>query len=414
MSKGGGTNSTIDSRLFPLLEQNYKSAQNIANTPFTSYSGQMVAPTSAATTQGQNAILSGALTAGQPTLNSAIAGATSVQNYKPVQVKAPAAKATMGQAATSGVYGALAQPAPMSAPVEIGLSVPPSAPATSQGVSFGSSRQARMDRRAARRGSSPAPSQAQPTPPTPTVAAPTGPTVAAMQGLQGLDAYFNPYVGQVADRTLADLDRFRQMSVNQNSSNATLSNAFGGDRQAVTDALTNEAFARQAADTLAGLYSQGFDTSSGLLMSDKDRLLQNQQFNAGLQQQMNLANMGAANQVGLANQAGKLQAALANQSAGLQGAQVNLAGSSTLGNLANQQQQQLLTGANAVTGVGQQQQAQQQAQLDAAYQEFMRQLAYPYQQQQVLNSALGMFGQANNTQQYTMPNYTAVSQNLGK
>jgi len=226
-----------------------------------------------------------------------------------------------------------------------------------------------------------------------------------MQGLQGIDAYLNPYIGQVADRTLADLDRFRQMSVNQNASDATLSSAFGGDRQAVTDALTNEAFGRQAANALAGLYSQGFDTSSGLLMGDKDRLLQNQQFNAGLQQQMNLANTDAANRFGLANQATALQAALANQSAGLQGAQVNLAGSGLLGNLANQQQQQLLTGASAVTGVGAQQQAQQQAQLDAAYQEFMRQLAYPYQQQQTLNSALGMFGQANGTQQYTKPSY---------
>ena len=226
-----------------------------------------------------------------------------------------------------------------------------------------------------------------------------------MQGLEGIDAYLNPYVGQVADRTLADLDRFRQMSVNQNASNATLSSAFGSDRQALTDALTNEAFARQAANTLAGLHSQGFDASSGLLMGDKDRLLQNQQFNAGLQQQMNLANTAAANQFGLANQAAALQAALANQNAGLQGAQVNLAGSGMLGNLANQQQQQLLTGANAVTGVGLQQQAQHQAQLDAAYQEFMRQLAYPYQQQQTLNSALGMFGQAGNTQQYTKPSY---------
>jgi hypothetical protein len=273
-----------------------------------------------------------------------------------------------------------------------------------------------MDRRAARNGSYspegtiPQPAMASAAPISAGVSAPasftpTGPAVGAMQGLEGIDAYFNPYIRQVADSTLADLDRLRQMSVNDNASNATLSGAFGGDRQAVTDALTNEAFARQAANTLAGLYSQGFDTSSGLLMGDKDRLLQNQQFNAGLQQQMSLANLEAANQFGLANQAAKLQAALANQNAGLQGAQVNLAGSGLLGNLASQQQQQLLTGANAITGVGLQQQAQQQAQLDAAYQEFMRQLAYPYQQQQVLNSALGMFGQANGTQQYTKPTY---------
>src|SRR5690348_1866285 len=116
--------------------------------------------------------------------------------------------------------------------------------------------------------------------------------------------------------------------------------------------------------------------------------------------------MGAANQFALANQAAKAQAALANQSAGLQGAQVNLAGSQQLGNLANQQQQQLLTGANAVAGVGAQQQAQQQAQLDAAYQQFLRELSYPYQQQDVISKALGMFNTMQG--QYTPPSYPAA------
>lgn len=351
MSKGGGTTSTIDSRVFPLLQQNYKSAQGVAAKPFTPYTGQMVAPTTAAQQQGWDAVTSGALTAGQPTLTSAVQGATSAMGYKPQSV----------QAASSGVYGA---PQVAAAPAPTGIS----RPARRTGV----------------------PAQAVPGAEraVAATAAPTGPAVSQMQGVQGLDAYMNPYIQNVADRTIADLDRFRQMSLNQNSSNASLSGAFGGDRLGVENALTNEAFAKQAGDTLAGLYSQGFDKSSGLLMSDKDRLLQNQQFNAGLTQQANLA----------------------NQQAGLQGAGLNLQGAGLVGNLAGQQQQQLLTGANAVTSAGQQQQAQQQANLDAAYQEFQRELAYPYQQQQVLNSALGMFGSTSGTQNYQMPNYTAAGQ----
>jgi hypothetical protein len=398
MSKGGGQTPTGDT-LLPLLTKNYGTAQSLAAKPFTPYTGQLVAQPTAATQQGQAAITSGALTAGQPTLNSAIAGATNVQNYAPAQVNAPTANATMGQAASSGVYE-------MALPAGGGR-----APATPQQSGFRGplaprlEGQARFDRQAGRYALTPTPAApaSAPTMPGGMASARMEPTVAAMQGLQGIDTYFNPYVSQVAGHTLDDLDRFRQMAVNQNASDATLSSAFGGDRQAVTDSLTNEAFARQAASTLAGLYSQGFDTSSGLLMSDKERLLQNQQLNAGLQQQMNLANMGAANQFALANQATGLQAGLANQNAGLQGAQVNLAGSGLLGNFANQQQQQLLTGANAVTGVGLQQQAQQQAQLDAAYQQFLRELGYPYQQQDVLNKALGMFGTMQG--QYTQPNY---------
>jgi hypothetical protein len=409
MSKGGGQTPAGD-YLMSVLPENYQSAKALAAKPFTPYTGQLVAQPTAATQQGQTAITSGALTAGQPALDSAIAGATKVQNFAPTQVRAPTAKAITGQAASSGVYGVVPQPMPVPTTGETTMGAPQLAMSQTSVPPLMSRAQARIDRRAARRGmvaTQPAPAL----PPVPAAAsapvpsAPTGPTVAAMQGLQGLDAYFNPYASQVADRTLADLNRLRQMSISQNGSDAALNSAFGGDRQAVTDALTNEAFARQAADTLAGLYSRGFDMSSGLLMSDKDRLLKNQQFNAGLQQQMNLANMGAGNQFALANQAAKVQAALANQNAGVQGAQVNLAGSQQLGNLANQQQQQLLTGANAVTGVGMQQQAQQQAQLEAAYQQYLREQAYPYQQQDVLNKALGMFGTMQG--QYTSPSYPA-------
>jgi hypothetical protein len=407
MSKGGGQTPAGD-YLMSVLPENYQSAKTLATKPFTPYTGQLVAQPTAAIQQGQAAITSGALTAGQQALDSAIAGTTKVQNFAPAQVRAPTAKAITGQAASSGVYSVVPQPMPVPTGGETTMGTPQQAMSPSSVPPLMSRAQARMDRRAARRGFV-ATHPAAPTTPVPASAsapvpsAPAGPTVAAMQGLQGLDAYFNPYASEVADRTLADLNRLRQMSISQNGSDAALNSAFGGDRQAVTDALTNEAFARQAADALAGLYSQGFDASSGLLMSDKDRLLQNQQFNAGLQQQMNLANMGASNQFALANQAAKVQAALANQNANLQGAQVNLAGSQQLGNLANQQQQQLLTGANAVTAAGLQQQAQQQAQLDAAYQQFLREQAYPYQQQDVLNKALGMFGIMQG--QYTAPNY---------
>jgi len=416
MSKGGGTTSTIDSRLYDLLSKNYTSAQGLAAKPFTPYTGQLVASPSAATTQGQNALLTGALTAGQPTLNSAIAGAQNIANFNPAQVKAPTANAGMGQAATSGVYMPSPMgPAmrPMGVPPALSATAPTAAPlAEGQGLAFGrdARKQPRVYPKAVWSSNSPdAPLGSV----SPASTLPSGPSIAAMQGLQGLDAYQNPYIDSVINAALGDLDRSRLLAVNQNASNAAVSDAFGGDRQAITDAETNRAFGDIAARTAAELRMGGFNTASGLLMSDKDRLLQNAQFNATNQQQTNLANMGAANQFKLANQALGLQAALANQGAGLQGAQVNLTASGQLGNLANQQQQQLLTGAGAVMGAGAQQDALAQAKLNAAYDQFQRQLAYPYEQQQLLNSALGMFGQANNTQTYTQPNYTAVSQNIG-
>ena len=47
------------------------------------------------------------------------------------------------------------------------------------------------------------------------------------------------------------------------------------------------------------------------------------------------------------------------------------------------------------------QQALQQSQDDSAYEEFMRQLNYPYQQQQLRNQALGMMPMQQTTSQTT-------------
>jgi hypothetical protein len=175
-------------------------------------------------------------------------------------------------------------------------------------------------------------------------------------GLGGLDAYMNPYTQSVIDSALADIDRSRQMALTQGASGAAMagsgSGAFGGARHGVADALTNEAYARTAADTAARLRAGGFDTAAGLLMSDKDRAMQGSQFNAGLQQQTNLA----------------------NQAASFEGMRNQLAAAQTLG------------------GLGMEQYGINQAALDAQLAEFMRQVNHPYVQQDVLNKALGMFG----------------------
>jgi hypothetical protein len=205
-----------------------------------------------------------------------------------------------------------------------------------------------------------------------------------MEGLQGIDAYLNPYISQVADQTLAGLDRFRQMATNQNASNATMSNAFGGDRHAVTDALTNEAFGREAASALADLYKGGFDSASGLLMGDKSNLIQNQQFNAGLQQEMNLANLGYKNQAASQNAELKQRTAAANQKAEIEAANTNLGG------------------AQSLAGIGAQQYQAQVDALNAQYQEFLRSQNYDAATQDLLNKTFGMVGNSMNGQ-YTPP-----------
>ena len=61
------------------------------------------------------------------------------------------------------------------------------------------------------------------------------------------------FTNYVTDRTLADLERQRQMQQNQMGAQATRAGAFGGSRHGVAEALTNEAFARQGADAFGNL-----------------------------------------------------------------------------------------------------------------------------------------------------------------
>jgi hypothetical protein len=124
-----------------------------------------------------------------------------------------------------------------------------------------------------------------------------GGTQQAMAG-PNIGAFMNPYTSMVTGRTLSDLERQRQMAVNTTGQQATQAGAFGGSRHGVAEALTNEGFARQGANTLANLQQQGFNTALGAA--------QNQQ-NIGLQgaaQMGNLANLG----FGFGTQIGQQQA----------------------------------------------------------------------------------------------------------
>lgn len=103
---------------------------------------------------------------------------------------------------------------------------------------------------------------------------------------QRLSAYYNPYEQQVLDRSMNDLERQRQMALQQTAGQSLANRAFGGSRQAVRESLTNEAFAKQAADTAANLRYQGFNTALGAAQAD---LAQQQ----GLAQALGQAGYGA-------------------------------------------------------------------------------------------------------------------------
>lgn len=141
-------------------------------------------------------------------------------------------------------------------------------------------------------------------------------------GAEYMAAYRNPFEEQVVQGALGDIERQRRIQQQAGQARATAARAFGGSRQAVAEALANEDYTRQAANTAAALRSQGFTNAAQLGQSDAARMLQG---------------------------AGLRQSAIGQ-----------------LGALGAQQQNLGMTGAQAVMNAQQQRQALAQARLDAA------------------------------------------------
>lgn len=172
------------------------------------------------------------------------------------------------------------------------------------------------------------------------IGAPTG---------QQMQQYMNPYESQVVQQSLGDLERSRQMAQNVGGAQATAAGAFGGSRHGIAEAETNRAFAEQAAKTASGLRQAGYGQAQQLARS----------------------------------------ADLANQQAQLSGAQFRLGAGQQLANIGNlgfgmgrQIQQDMLS-------QGAQQQALQQAIIDAGKQQWQGYAQAPQQAASPLLTALG-------------------------
>jgi len=172
-----------------------------------------------------------------------------------------------------------------------------------------------------------------------------------------LSGYMNPYSQQVIGSTLSDLNRQQQIQDQADASTATKAGAFGGSRSAVLQSLDDDNFARARASTLANLNQSNYAQAQGAAENDLQRAQ---------------------------------AASLANQSAGLQGASLQLNAAGALAGMGGQQLNQALAQAGALSTAGNAQQQNQQAQLDAAYQQWLMGQQYPVQMQQLLNQAVGL------------------------
>ena len=79
-----------------------------------------------------------------------------------------------------------------------------------------------------------------------------------------ITTFQNPYEQAVVQQAMRDIEEQRQMGQLAEAQRATAARAFGGSRQGVAQALTNEAALREAGRTSAGLRAAGFGQAAQL------------------------------------------------------------------------------------------------------------------------------------------------------
>jgi hypothetical protein len=104
-------------------------------------------------------------------------------------------------------------------------------------------------------------------------------------GAADIQQFYNPYENQVVQNTLSDIERSRQMQALRDQEQATASRAFGGSRQGVQSALTNEAALRTAATTAAGLRQTGYTQAANLGLAARPMNISGLQTSLGLASQ---------------------------------------------------------------------------------------------------------------------------------
>lgn len=180
-----------------------------------------------------------------------------------------------------------------------------------------------------------------------------------------LSAYQNPFQQEVIDAAANDINRQRELMLNDNSARATKSGAWGGSRHGVIDAETNRAAGDTLARTTAQLRSQGFDRAAELFGQDASR---------------------------------QMQADMANNQFGLAGQNLNLQGAGLLGQLGQYENDNLRANTSLLAGLGSEENQLETAGNLADYGEYLRRYEDMYRRVGAEGMATGLMPALVNSQ----------------
>jgi hypothetical protein len=167
--------------------------------------------------------------------------------------------------------------------------------------------------------------------------------------------YMDPYMQNVVDIQQREAQRQAGIAGTQRGAQAVKAGAFGGSRQAIENAEAARNLATQQGDIQARGLQDAYSRGQTQFNTEQQLREQSRQYGAGL---------------------------------GLQGLQTALTGAGQLGSLGQQQFGQQKDILNMQNQFGGQQQAQQQALINAEAQNFASQQRYPYQQLEFMSNIL--------------------------
>ena len=201
---------------------------------------------------------------------------------------------------------------------------------------------------------------------------------------QAAEQYMSPYIQNVLGRQMAEQRRQFDIGQGARDTQAVQAGAFGGSRSAVEQAMAEEALQRQMGDTYAGGMQSAYQDAQSMFGADRAAQMG--------REEAQLAERARAQELG-ASEAGRVQSAQAAEDArALQDRLAALGFSSDqamqMAGLGETARAADIQGAQMLEAVGQTDEARRQAGLDIAYQDFLRQQAFPQQQLQGMSAIL--------------------------
>lgn len=230
------------------------------------------------------------------------------------------------------------------------------------------------------------------------------------------EAYMSPYMQDVVNAQQQEARRASDITAQQQRAQAVGAGAYGGSRQALVEAERQRNLGTQLGQIQATGLQSAFQQAQQQFNAEQQQRLQAQLANQ--QARMQAQQLGEQSRqygaglglqaAGLGAQYGQAAQQLGEQSRqfgaglGLQGAQLAGQMAGQLGTLGNLQTQQAMDIAKLQSGFGGQEQALRQQGLTQAYQDFLTQQQYPYQQLGFMSDLIrGLpLGQASTRQVY--------------